>query len=111
MLIKYYLLASERKNMKHILRLVNYCKANIYYYFSTINIFILTFRSKRPSSEEACSIPLPVLATIVTRLGKKLVDVWSLVGLHYFGQRIGQKYYTVDGSKRQYIFGKKDGNP
>jgi len=51
--------------MKHILRLVNY------YYFNTTNIFTLTFRSL--SSEEVCSIPLPVLATIVMRRGKKSV--------------------------------------
>jgi len=47
-----------------------------YYYFNTINIF--TFWSyglyQRPSSEEVCSLPLPVPATIVIWRGKK----WNL---------------------------------
>ena len=58
--------------MKHILRLVNYCKSTI---TSTQPTF-LPWRFglyQRPSSEEVCSIPPPVLATIVMRRGKKSV--------------------------------------
>jgi len=58
--------------MKHILRLVNYCKNTI---TSTQPTF-LRWRFglyQRPSSEEVCSIPLPVLATIVMRRDKKSV--------------------------------------
>jgi len=58
--------------MKHTLRLVNYCKNTI---TSTQPTF-LPWRFglyQRPSSEEVCSIPLPVLATIVMRRGKKSV--------------------------------------
>jgi len=59
--------------MKHILRLVNYYKR--YYYLNTTNIF--TFQRfglyQRPSSEEACSVLLPVIATIEMRRGKKSV--------------------------------------
>ena len=58
--------------MKHILRLVNYCKNTI---TSTQPTFLPWCFGlyQRPSSEEVCSIPLPVLATIVMRCGKKLV--------------------------------------
>ena len=58
--------------MKHILRLVNYCKNII---TSTQPTF-LPWRFglyQRPSSEEVCSISLLVLATIVMRRGKKSV--------------------------------------
>jgi len=45
-----------------------------YYYFNTTNILPCRFGLyQRPSSEEVCSIPLPVLATIVMRRGKKSV--------------------------------------
>ena len=55
--------------MKHILRLVNYCKNTI---TSTQPTFYLDVSAyQRPSLEEVCSIPLPVLATIVMRRGKK----------------------------------------
>jgi len=59
--------------MKHILRLVNYYKR--YYHLNTTNIFLRWHFSlyDRPSSEEACSVLLPVLATIVMQRGKKLV--------------------------------------
>jgi len=58
--------------MKHILGLVNYCKNTI---TSTQPTFLLWRFGlyQRPSSEEVCSIPVPVLATIVMRCGKKLV--------------------------------------
>ena len=59
--------------MKHILRLVNYCKKN--YCFNTTNIFTVTFRSLSETFiRRSCSIiRLPVLATIVMRRGKKSV--------------------------------------
>jgi len=58
--------------MKHILRLVNYCKNTI---TSTQPTFLPCRFGlcQRPSSEEVCSIPLLVLATIVMRRGKKSV--------------------------------------
>jgi len=58
--------------MKHILQLVNYCKNII---TSTQPTFLPCHFGlcQRPSSEEVCSIPLPVLATIVMRPGKKSV--------------------------------------
>jgi len=62
----------RNRTMKHILRLVNYCKNTI---TSTQPTF-LPWRFglyQRRSSEEVCSIPLPVLAMIVMRRGKKSV--------------------------------------
>jgi len=58
--------------MKHILRLVNHCKNTI---TSTQPTFLPWYFGlyQRPSSEDVCSIPLPVLATIVMRRGKKSV--------------------------------------
>ena len=53
-------------------KLDNYCKNTI----TSTQPTILPWRFglyQRPSSEEVCSIPLPVLATIVMRHGKKSV--------------------------------------
>jgi len=59
--------------MKHIHRLVNYC--NKWLIKTQPNIFNLWRFGlyQRPSSEEVCLLPLPVLATIVMRRGKKSV--------------------------------------
>jgi len=56
--------------MKHILRLVNYCKNTI---TSTQPTFLPWHFGlyQRPSSE-VCSVPLPVLATIVMRRGQEI---------------------------------------
>ena len=58
--------------MKHILRLINYCKNIITSTQPTFSPWRFGLY-QRPSSEEVCSIPLPVLATIVMRRGKKSV--------------------------------------
>jgi len=73
--------------MKHILRLVNYCKNTI----TSTQPTLLPWRFglyQRPSSEEVCSIPLPVLATIVLRRGKKSVARVALSKIVEAGQFI-----------------------
>jgi len=58
--------------MKHILRLVNYCKIILLQRNQHFYLDVSVSDYQRPSSE-VCSIPLPVLATIVMRRGKKSV--------------------------------------
>jgi len=62
--------------MKHILRLVNYCKNTT---TSTQPTFLPRHFGlyRRPSSEEVCSIPLPVLATSHHYRGKNRKRNWT----------------------------------
>ena len=86
--------------MKHILRLGNYCKNTI---TSTQPTF-LPWRFglyQRPSSDEVCSILLPVLAMMLMRRGKKSVV--------HVAQRVAP-LVPVQGLLSFYSE-KKDGNP
>jgi len=71
--IRLILLQSTSQTMKHIHRLVNYYKN--WLIKTQPNIFNLWRFGlyQRPSSEEVCLLPLPLLATIVMRRGKKSV--------------------------------------
>ena len=54
-------------NVKHILRLVNYYKNTITSFYLDVSVSVKGLHQK------VCSIPLPVLATIVMRRGKNSV--------------------------------------